>query len=444
MTGLPRGWEWTSVRQIAELQRGVTFKKGEALTTKAPGMVPIIRAGNVQDGRVALDKDLVWVPTDRVAPEQILRRSDIVVATSSGSLSVVGKSALLEHDWTGAHGAFMTVIRPSAFLEGRYLASYLQTRTVRDAWSAAAAGTSINNLKVGDLLETRVPLAPIEEQKRIVAAIEEHRSRLDAGAAALHSAKLRLASMRSSLLEDVTRGEWPCRPLGEILLSLRNGCFVSRPKAEPPGLPILRISAVRQLALDVNDVRFASEALSNATDYQVRPGDILFTRYSGNPDYVGACATVPAEGAGLLHPDKLIRGIPDASIVFGEWIAIAVSASAGRREIEQRLKTTAGQVGIAGSQLKTVPIPLPPLDEQAARIERWKRSRDDMVCLSAHVDASLQRSDSVQRAVLAAAFGGKLLLQDANDEPASVLLEHIRAERAAAPPAKRRHKAAAS
>lgn len=62
---------------------------------------------------------------------------------------------------------------------------------------------------------------------------------------------------------------------------------MSRPAAEPPGTPIFRISAVRPLALDVNDVRFADIEPAKANGYFVED-DLLFTRYSGNPDYVGA------------------------------------------------------------------------------------------------------------------------------------------------------------
>jgi type I restriction enzyme S subunit len=250
--------------------------------------------------------------------------------------------------------------------------------------------------------------------------------------------------MRASILEEVTRGNWTRRPLGEVLLLLRNGCFVSRPNADPPGLPILRISAVRPLRLDVADVRFAPDSLGRATEYQVQSGDLLFTRYSGNPDYVGACATVPPEGAGLLHPDKLIRGVPDPSLVLSGWIALVASASVGRREIEQRLKTTAGQVGIAGSQLKTVPIPLPSLDEQGERVLQWERGVDAMARLGSEVDSSLRRSAQARRSILAAAFSGQLVTQNPHDEPASLLLERIAAQQAGASPAQRIRKVKAS
>ena len=163
---LPIGWGMTSVRELANLIRGVTFKKSESSPLDADGLVPIIRAGNVSEGRLRLDEDLVFVPEDRVAEEQFLRRGDIVVATSSGSASVVGKSALVRKNWRGAHGAFMAVLRPLGNVDAAFLAYCIQEDLVRNRWREAAAGTNINNLKRDDLLLTEIPLCPISEQRR--------------------------------------------------------------------------------------------------------------------------------------------------------------------------------------------------------------------------------------------------------------------------------------
>ena len=98
--------------------------------------------------------------------------------------------------------------------------------------------------------------------------------------------------------------------LGELLLELRNGIFVSRPGAEKTSRPILRISAVRPMDLRADDVRYVPESitLANADNWYVHEDDLLFTRYSGNPEFVGACARVRAKLPNMLYPDKLIRG----------------------------------------------------------------------------------------------------------------------------------------
>src|SRR5207247_111756 len=156
-------------------------------------------------------------------------------------------------------------------------------------------------------------------------AIEEQFSRLDAAEASLDHAAKKLGRLRAGVLTNAVSGNWERRPLNSVLTSLRNGIFVSRPAPEPPGIPIFRISAVRPRRLDLGDVRFADVDPDKARDYFVRPGDLLFTRYSGNAGYVGACAVVPPLTEPVLHPDKLIRGVVDRAQAVPEFLAIALS-----------------------------------------------------------------------------------------------------------------------
>jgi len=186
------------------------------------------------------------------------------------------------------------------------------------------------------------------------------------------------------------------------------------------------------MALNMEDVRYVPPGveLNRAEDYLVDAGDLLFTRYSGNPDYVGACAMVPDHATHVLHPDKLIRVKVDRSIVEPGFIEMAAVVGITRQAIRSRVKTTAGQTGISGSDLRSVPFPVPPIDIQRRIIEEvdgvlaWLQRTED------YVSASERRSSALRSSVLAAAFSGKLVPQHSDDEPASVLLERIAAERA--------------
>ncbi len=306
---------------------------------------------------------------------------------------------------------------------------------------ARQAGTTRKRISRRNLASIEFPVPPIAEQRRIVATIEEQFSRLDAAERSLHVARPKLEALRRITLLHAVDGNWPVRPLGEVLVSLRNGVFVSRPSAEPPGIPIFRISAVRPLTLEVDDVRFADIDPAKADGYFVQVGDLLFTRYSGNPEYVGACACVDALPRPTLHPDKLIRGVVDRSVAEPGFIAIALSIGPGRSAIEQRRKTTAGQLGIAGSELKKVSVPIPPLDEQRRILGEAERQLSIVAAMAAEISRALRRSAGLRRSILEQAFTGKLVAQDPSDEPASVLLERIAAERATAPkPSRRKRK----
>ena len=98
--------------------------------------------------------------------------------------------------------------------------------------------------------------------------------------------------------------------------------------------------------------------------FSVREGDLLFTRYNGSRALVGICGRVGPVHEPVLHPDKLIRLIPNRDVVDDRFLALQMQSEAVRRFIEPRIRTTAGQSGISGGDVRAIPVILPPLDEQ--------------------------------------------------------------------------------
>ena len=88
-------------------------------------------------------------------------------------------------------------------------------------------------------------------------------------------------------------------------------------------------------------------------------------------------------------------------------------------------------------------IALPHIDEQAEIVRRVEQLFAFADQLEAKVATAQARIDRLTQSILAKAFRGELVPQDPNDEPASLLLERIQAQRAAAPKAKRARKASA-
>jgi type I restriction enzyme S subunit len=98
-----------------------------------------------------------------------------------------------------------------------------------------------------------------------------------------------------------------------------------------------------------------------------------------------------------------------------------------RRQIERRVKTTAGIYKISQPELASITIPLPPLTEQHQIVAEVERRLSIVAGAEAQVDANLRRADRLRQSILKQAFSGQLIPQDPNDEPVSVLLERIRA-----------------
>ena len=202
---LPDGWVTTSLESLLSVFRGVSYKKRDARSEFRQGLVAILRATNI--GHVLNFRDLIYVPDRYVKHEQMMNVGDIVIAASSGSRAVVGKAAQLSREWTGSFGAFCFVLRPDGGLVKEYIAWFLQTQEYRTRASELSAGVNINNLKREHIEETTVPLAPVPEQRRIVAEIEKQFTRLDASVAALKRVQASIRRYRASVLKAACEGK---------------------------------------------------------------------------------------------------------------------------------------------------------------------------------------------------------------------------------------------
>lgn len=158
---------------------------------------------------------------------------------------------------------------------------------------------------------------------------------------------------------------WPTVALGNLATSIRNGLFAKRPTDEPQGSQILRISAVRNGRVNLQDSRFV-EGLEpdQIAKFSVRAGDLLITRYNGSRALVGISGIVPPHEGEMIHPDKLIRVVLDRSRVEPKFANYQLGSALVRAHLEPRIRTTAGQSGIAGADVRSIPLVIPPLAEQ--------------------------------------------------------------------------------
>jgi type I restriction enzyme, S subunit len=154
------------VRDVALQIRGVTYAKTDVRDSPQPGYVPILRANNISTDGLVYD-DLVFVPSGKVKPTQIVQKNDVLIAASSGSLSSVGKAVRIGDDFVGAFGAFCKVLRPGSCIDPDYFAHFFRTRDYRQTISALATGVNINNIKNEHLDNLEIPAPSIEKQQRI-------------------------------------------------------------------------------------------------------------------------------------------------------------------------------------------------------------------------------------------------------------------------------------
>jgi len=495
---LPRGWVETSVGDLVDLIRGVSYEKADASPNSGDGRLPILRATNI-DEQLDFD-DLVYVPSHRVSESQRLKVGDIVIAASSGSKSVVGKAAQLSMPWVGSFGAFCMGIRPKLGNHPEFLGYYFQSERYRRTVSKLAAGSNINNLKREHISTLGISLPPFSEQGRIVEKLDELLSDLDAGIAALERARANLKRYRASILKAAVEGrltaawraahpdaEHADKLLERILAERRkrwedaqlaryaergqtppNGWmdrwpdpFIPDTSATPQlpdtwrwvgldqilvqplsngrsvptatdGFPVLRLTALKRGSVDLDERKIGAWKRDEAEPFFVQAGDFLIARGNGSLRLVGRGGLARHVDTEVAFPDTMIRARPAFEARLSDYLAMVWNSSLVREQIEKVARTSAGIYKVAQSDLENICIPIPSSAEIAEIVARVDEQLSALDRNADAIDIELTRASRLRQSILKHAFEGKLVPQDPNDEPASTLLDRLRAARAAA------------
>lgn len=296
--------------------------------------------------------------------------------------------------------------------DGNLLKDYLKYFLESVNWAPVITGTAQPQITREPLAKVGIQIPPVSEQYQIIEILEDHLSRLDAALADVKRAKNFLVRLNRSTLENLIKPEsdWAETTIGQISSTIRNGIFVSRPSSEPSGVPILRIGSVRAMHLELNDLRYTglSEANAKIAGNLLDVGDLLFTRYNGNAEYVAACAEVPKLPTPITYPDKLIRVALVREFAHPSFVAMACSGGSTRAYLRSKVKTTAGQAGISGIELKSAKIFLPPLEEQIRRANEYQDFVAAQQSINSTIQTSINNSESLRRSLLQAAFTGQL------------------------------------
>lgn len=171
---------------------------------------------------------------------------------------------------------------------------------------------------------------------------------------------------------------------------------------------------------------------------RVAPGDILLSIVGS----IGRAAIV-REGRPANIARAVARLSADRSRISPEWLFLWLTSPRVQWWLLSSSKEVARKT-LNLKELSELPVPVPPKDVQDAIVRRAEQIFTLTDHLETKVSAAQKRIDALTPSLLAKAFRGELVPQDPNDEPASVLLERIRAQRAAAPKPKRDRKAAAN
>lgn len=259
------------------------------------------------------------------------------------------------------------------------------------------------------LRKVAIPVPSPDEQRRIVDILEDHLSRLDAADAYLDASQRRLDALRSAVLGEVMEGATGERcQLSDLVARIEAGRSFggSAPPAGPDEWGIVKVSAMTWGQFKPEENKAVPAARVDPR-FEIHPGDLLVSR-ANTSAYVGASVLVGDTRPRLLLSDKSLRIIP-ASGVDPFWLHLALSAPAARGQISARATGTKDSMrNISQPALLAIQVPRRAPADQVMDAIRCHALLESTEALKEAVGAAQRRAAPLRRALLAAAFSGRL------------------------------------
>ena len=395
--------------EIATLIRGVSYDKKVASLSAKDDYIPILRANNIQKDLIL--NDLVYVPSDLVKKEQMIREGDIVLAMSSGSKDLVGKSAQANRDIDAAFGTFCGLIRAKENVDSKFLGLYFQTQEYRNFVSYQSKGVNICNLKKKDIESLQIPLPPLPTQHQIVSRIESLFAELDKAVEHLRTAQQQLKTYRQAVLNHWLNnedGRWETVKLGDVI---EKPTYGTSKKCDYgiDGIGVIRIPNIGDGFINDEDLKYAVFSEEEKEKYALKNGDLLTIRSNGSVDLVGKCALISCNEEKYLFAGYLIRLRPNGEKANSKFLLYTLESHNLRVQIEEKAKSTSGVNNINSVEIQSLQISLPPLSEQQRIVEEIETRLLQAEAAEARIAEALQKTEALRQSILKKAFSGELV-----------------------------------
>lgn len=431
---LPSGWAETTLSQCSEaIQYGLTC------TSSPDGEgYRYVRITDIQNRQIKW-RDVPYANerADKAKPYAI-EVGDILFARTGAT---VGKSHLIDRvESPSVFASYLIRLRCSeGVLLPQFAAWYFQSKDYWEQISEGSEGTGQPNFNGTKLAALTLPLPPLREQRRIVEQLDLLAARLARARSELDKATLAASQLRGAVLSRVFLLEdelvHPLTTLGEITSRITKG---SSPRwqgfeYQAHGTLFVRSQNVGWGKLTLEDPVYLSPRFNEkCTNSIIRKNDILLNIVGASIGRA-AIASEDVVGANCNQAVAIIRPTSAEDAKYIMWFLISPAA---------QIAISDGSVDVARAnfslaQAKLLTLPWPSIDRRSMAVLQIEGAFARADRLKAEVARAHALLDRLESALLAKAFKGELVPQDPNDEPATVLLDRIRAQRVSTPKLKR-------
>lgn len=482
---LPKGWKWTTTGQVCSSVRDGTHDTPKYV---ADG-IPLITSKNLKETGLDFSTALNISIEDhrKISVRSVVENGDVLFAM----IGTIGNPVIVRTEKAFSIKNIGLFKKDESVIDSNYLKFWLSSWVFNKIFEERQLlkGTTQKFVPLGHLRVLPLPLAPLAEQKRIVEALEQHFSRLDVGVVALRQVQAKLKRYRAAVLKAAVEGKlteaWrdahpttePATILLERILKERRAkweadlmakgkdpakvkyvepakidmeglpelpegwCWATveqvsslvrygtsaKTTEDASGIPVLRMGNIQEDSLNLGNLKYLPANHPEFPNLLLERGDLLFNR-TNSAELVGKSAVyhgnpVPCSYASYLISVRMVKGC------LSGYLCCFLNSLHGKAWVASVVSQQVGQANVNGTKLQALTFPVPPVAEQEQIVAEVDQRLSIVAQLEAIVEANLKRAERLRQSILKEAFAGRLVPQDPDDEPASVLLERIRKER---------------
>lgn len=388
--------------------RGLSYSKKDSYKESFEGAIPVLRAGNIQDSKI-LEEDYVYVSNDLVKNKQYLKHGDVLIAASSGSISIVGKAAMIDYDMNATFGAFCKVLRPSSEkINIDYFKHFFVTAYYKRTIKSLAEGANINNLKTEHFDDLEIPLPPLDQQKKIAAILDAADAYRQKTKALIKKYDELTQSLFLDMFGDpVTNPKgWEVKTLSDFIKSLNTGVSVNSTdkKYTKGNIGILKTSCVYTGIFRDQEAKVIREDEYGRMKLNPTADSIIISRMN-TTELVGKSAYISRDYNELYLPDRLWLSEKGELSHNTRWLSHSLSFKSFMNEISKISSGTSGSMkNISKKNYLNLSMIYPALELQNQFAERVQA----IEVQKAQAEASLAQAEDLFNSLLQRAFKGEL------------------------------------
>ena len=408
---LPPGWRRVKLGDVCEAVRGITFKSEQTTHRVTEGFIACITTSAVQD---ITDWDSRrYVPVSTVKNNsQLLKDGDVLVSTAN-SKALVGKSCLVSRiPEECAFGAFVTVLRTTQAALPEWISSAIRHDHAKQYFYTVSSNTTnISNLRTTDLLDFEIPLPPLEEQKRIVARLNEQMATAKKAKKAAEELLDAARALPNAFLREALPFEGQRLPHGWRWVPL--GHLAAINPRRPPNIPcsldtpttFVPMTSVKENAGGIERLELRPFAQVSKGYTYFEDGDVLFAKITPCMQN-GKHAVARNLNSGFGFGTTEFHVIRPGNTVLPEWVLSRIRQPSVLRQAAGQFRGAVGQQRVPKEFLSNLPIPLPRLSEQKHILGRLREQMAAAERARRAADTALEDLRAIPSALLRRALAG--------------------------------------